>query len=191
MTTLEQLDTEIKELIRSHRNSDDISGYSSALIFMAGILIIALLVLFILEGYDYKMLIVVLVMFYLFMTYRIRIGSAAKELEKVNIDTPQDGSFNPENILLKVKYLNAGLNVKRARIKSVRQFYVFTTPLFLILMKEILHGPQTARFIFWSLIITLVLSYFVWRAFFASDNDALDIVNKRAETIAKEVNSKL
>ena len=81
--------------------------------------------------------------------------------------------------------------MKRARIKSVRQFYVFTTPLFLILMKEILHGPQTARFIFWSLIITLVLSYFVWRAFFASDNDALDIVNKRAETIAKEVNSKL
>ena len=187
MTNLEQLDNQIQALIRSQRNSEDISSYNAALILKASMLIIALLVLFILEGYNYMMLLSVAVLLILFMTYRIRVSAAAKALDKINIDGLQD-SPEPESILKKIDYLNAGLNVKRARVKSVTQFYTFTTPLFLVMMKEILHGPQSSRFVFWAMIITLIFSFFIWRAFFITDNDNLDLVKIKADRIADEVN---
>ncbi len=183
MTNLKEQDDQLQELIRSQRNSEDISSYSTALIFKAGILIIALLVLFIIEGYNYKMLLSVAVLLILFMSYRITISSAARELDKISIDGIQDLSES-EIILRKIEYLNAGLNVKRARVKSVTQFYTFTTPLFLIMMKEIVNGPQSSRFVFWAMIITLVLSYFIWKAFFVSDYDNLDLIKIQLDRIA-------
>lgn len=169
MSTLGEIEKEFQDLVYEQRHSDDISSYTTALMLMAGIVIISLLVLFIMVGHNIKMLLIILIILIMFSLYRLRMNKAAQEVSLAQTDAISSLEIDKDTMTQKLKFLTAGIDLKIKRVKSVRQFYIVVFPLFLICIKEILHGPQTNQFLFWAIGASFMVSAIVWTWFFSSD----------------------
>ena len=189
MSTFEEIEKEFQDLVYQQRHSDDISSYTTALMLMAGIIIVSLLVLFIMVGYNTKMLLIVLVILIMFTLYRLRMNKAAEVVAAAQTDAVSSLEIDKETMTQKLKYLIAGIDLKINRVKSVRQFYIFIFPLFLICIKEILHGPQSNRFLFWALLSSIVVSAVVWTRFFRRDIRELEETKEITLQLKKAVDS--
>ena len=131
-------------MVKEQRYSDDISSYNGAILLMAGLLIISVLLLFIMTGFRTQLLLVVLVMLAMFSYYRVSMHKAVQNLDRYDIKGKAiEETFDKESVTQKLSYLNAALDLKMTRIRSVTLFYVFNFPFFLLSVKELLHGPSS------------------------------------------------
>lgn len=189
MDRLHEIDKQFQDMVKEQRYSDDISSYNAALLIMAGLLIVTVLLLFIMTGYNTKLLLVVLVMLVMFSSYRIGMYKAAQNLEQYEMAAKTSGvSYDKETVSQKLNYLSAALDLKMTRVKSVRRFYIFTFPLFLLCLRELLQGPASTVFLIGSLIATLIVSYAVWTSFFSSDLSDLERQKIITAQLLKETN---
>jgi len=185
MARLEEIEKQYLEILTLHKNSDDISSFTSALIFMSGILIVALLMLFILNGYSSNMLVVVLTLLLMFIIYRIRMAKATERLERHDTAS-RSGELSRETIESKLAYLPSGIQLKLERVKSVKLFYAVTFPFFLLVLQELFLDPVSTPSLIITLTVLLLMSTLVWSWFFSSDIKELERIERILKQLYKE-----
>lgn len=174
MSSINQIETEYRQLLNQQKERDDISSYTAALILMAGLMITTILLLFIMNGYSSMLLAVVFIVLIMFSLYRVRMSSVTRILSEHDSKLVNNKELSKEIITHKLQYLESGIDVQMTRVRSVKQFYSVVFPLFLVSVKELLHGPMTLKFHMIALLILLIISYVVWGRFFRKDTIQLE-----------------
>ncbi len=161
---------ECARITSEQKNSNDISSFASALFIMCGLALISIIALYIKEGFSNKLLIFLSIVLVMLFLHRMRIGQTSKKVEELAVD--KSGS---EDVSKDLAYLQAGLDMKFARIKGVKWFFIIVFPIYLLVLQQFLKGIIETNFSPWTAPLLFVVSYLVWTWFFRSD------INKIAE----------
>jgi len=181
--SLEAIGKECKELTLAQKNSDEISSLTSALLLMGGLEIIALVALYIKEGYSSRILVFLSVLLVMFIFYKIVLSKANKVVAA--FDLGKTGNTDRSELRERLSYLNAGMDVKRARIKAVTWFYIVVFPIFLLTVKRLFSAEEAASFSYWYLPLLFFISYAVWKCFFDEDVSQVTVVQNRVNYLIK------
>lgn len=178
---------ECSRITLEQKNSEDISSFTSALFFLCGLELLAIVALYIKEGFSNKLLLFLSVLIIMLLSYKWKLSQADSEVMKKTPNTAGE-----DQVAEKIDYLNAGLNMKLVRISSIKWFYITVFPVFLFSIQQLCKGLVQTTYSHWLVPVVLILSYFIWGRFFSSDKKKIEVIQNRvnylsstASTIAK------
>ncbi len=170
---LQIIESRAETLLSELKEDDHSFIYSTALLVMVALYLLAIIFLYIKSGFSTKLLIYLVALIGMLAYYKMnmnRIFSESSELlnyKKINTDD----KVNYVSGML--KYLSSGFEVKLTRIQSVRWIYTILFPLFLLIIREIYMGEYSSMTFFINLIIAAFLGL-LWYVFFGySQKDLL------------------
>ena len=106
--------------------------------------------------------------------HRIKLGQTRKKVEEHSVP-----SLDSEDASRDVAYLQAGLDIKYARVKGVKWFFIMVFPVYLLALQQFLDGILATYYSPWILPLLFVLSYVIWSLFFRSDINRIDEIKAR------------
>jgi ABC-type siderophore export system fused ATPase/permease subunit len=171
---LQLIEEKAKGLLKDLKTEDDAFVYSTALLVLVVLFLLAIVFLYILSGVSFMLLIYLLVLIGILTYYKINMNRVYKESTLLqdykNID-PSDKTKYVSGLL---KYLASGVNIKLERLKSVRLFYTIMFPLFLLVIREIYLGSYTTKSFLISFLVAAILGGLFWYFYFSNGLDELE-----------------
>jgi len=174
---LTKINEECSALLQADNNSDDINSLTYPLLFLGGIELIAIIVLYIKEGFSNDLMLYLAALLIMFLLYKLRLSSASKLAATVDINNLEGSDM--DNLLSKFSYLEAGLHVKQEKVKSIKWFYIIVVPVFMLTMHQLFKEAVGGNYNFFAVPILFVISFIIWSWFFSSDIDKLRLTNNR------------
>jgi len=166
---------ECSRLTLEQKNSEEISSFTSALFLLCGLELLAIVALYIREGFSNKILFFLATLLLMLFMYKWKLSQADNAVKKLTPTNQLEGSAIKE----KLEYLNAGLDMKLTRIRNIRWFYIIVFPVFLLNVQQLCKGVIETTYNPWQLPVIFICSYLVWSWFFKADKEGIEIVKKR------------
>ena len=169
---LQLIESRAETLLQDLKEDDHAFVYSTSILIMVSLYLLAIVFLYIKSGFSVKLLIYLVVLIGMLAYYKMSMNKVYGESSELagykNVDS--DDKVNYVSGML--KYLSSGFEVKLTRIHSVRLFYAILFPLFLLIVREIYMGPYTSMSFLINLAVAAVLGSF-WYIYFAGNQKSL------------------
>ncbi|MBT8188954.1 MAG: hypothetical protein HKN67_14130 [Saprospiraceae bacterium] len=169
---LQLIESRADTLLQNLKEDNHAFIYSTSILIMVSLYLLAVVFLYIKSGFSVKLLIYLVVLIGMLAYYKMSMNKAFAESDEMskykNID--HDDKVNYVSGML--KYLSSGFEVKLTRIHSVRLFYTILFPLFLLIVREIYVGSYTSMSFFINLALAVVVGSF-WYFYFAGNQKEL------------------
>lgn len=109
------------------------------------------------------------------VVYRLRMQAAARAVKKYRIDNRDKVADKDINWLKKkIEYITYGIEVKLARLRLTKIFYMIFFPLLLVLLGEFLFGEIYFGNRFLSLFVAFLIGGLFWHYFFNEQIDEME-----------------
>ena len=131
---LDLVEAKAEKLLDDYRSDSDIAVYTNAMFFLVGILIIAIILLYIYEGYGqliYSLALLSLI------PYKIMIGSASEYSQSLSFYKNIYVSNKIGFTTTKLKYLKSLIVLKLTRVRALRIVYMCCFPVLLYVLSKL------------------------------------------------------
>ena len=186
---LQLIESRAETLLKDLKEDSHAFVYSTALLIMVSLYLIAIVFLYIKFDFSTKLLIYLVLLIGMLAYYKMNMNKVfAESAALLNYKTiDRDDKVNYVAGLL--RYLNSGFEVKLTRLKSVRIIYAILFPFFLLIVREIFLGTftDTSSFII-NLAVAMVLGGF-WYFYFASDQSELELDKEEVDELITKIYS--
>ena len=186
---LQLIESRAETLLKDLKEDNHAFVYSTALLIMVSLYLIAIVFLYIKFDFSTKLLIYLVLLIGMLAYYKMNMNKVfAESASLLNYKTiDRDDKVNYVAGLL--RYLNSGFEVKLTRLKSVRIIYAILFPFFLLIVREIFLGTfaDTSSFII-NLAVAIVLGGF-WYFYFASDQSELELDKEEVDALITKIYS--
>ena len=186
---LQLIESRAETLLKDLKEDNHAFVYSTALLIMVSLYLIAIVLLYIKFDFSTKLLIYLVLLIGMLAYYKMNMNKVfAESATFLNYKTiDRDDKVNYVAGLL--RYLNSGFEVKLTRLRSVRIIYSILFPFFLLIVREIITGPfaDTSSFII-NLAVAVVLGGF-WYFYFASDQSELELDKEEVDELITKIYS--
>lgn len=172
-----------------HTNSDDISSLTVALIFIVILVLIAISAVTIKHGSHPRYMVFIAAAIFLFLLYRLRMLKAANTTKLYSNYTSVDPNARKEYASALCQYLISGFEMKTVRARIVILFYAVLTPILPVSTYDFFYGFMTDKQFMLSLLVTLPLSYFIWKWWFSEDMNKFTYLKEDYDKYLKEISS--
>ena len=171
---LQLIEEKANALLNDLKNDDDAFVYSTTLLILVVLFLLAIVFLYILSGVSIKLLVYLVILIGILSYYRMNMNRVYKEsailLNYKKID-PADKTNYVSGLL---KYLASGVSIKLERLKSVRLFYTIMFPLFLLVIREIYLGEYDNKSFLLSILMAAVVGGLFWYFYFSNGLQELE-----------------
>ncbi|NNE25498.1 MAG: hypothetical protein HKN09_01525 [Saprospiraceae bacterium] len=186
---LQLIESRAETLLKDIKEDNHAFVYSTALLIMVSLYLIAIVFLYIKFDFSTKLLIYLVLLIGMLAYYKMNMNKVfAESAALLNYKTiDRDDKINYVAGLL--RYLNSGFEVKLTRLKSVRIIYAILFPFFLLIVREIFLGSfsDTSSFLI-NLVVAIVLGGF-WYFYFASDQSELELDKEEVDELITKIYS--
>jgi Flp pilus assembly protein TadB len=111
----------------------------------------------------------------LFMVYyRVKMRNIITQNSSFKISQTDQNLSEAEQILIKIKYINSGIEIKKKRVLLIRYFYMLCFPFLLFLGTTLISSGMEGVYLIWSLIFAFVIGSVFWSYYFKPDLEDLE-----------------
>ena len=184
---LQLIEEKAETLLEELKNDDDAFVYSTTLLILVVLFLLAIVFLYILTGLSTKLLIYLVILIAVLAYYRLNMNKAYKEstiLQKYKDIDPANKSSYVSGLL---KYLASGVTIKLERLKSVRLFYTIMFPLFLLIIREIYIGSYDNISFLISILMAALIGGIFWYFYFSKGLTELEEDKEEINDLANTV----
>jgi len=131
---LDLVEAKAEKLLDDYRSDSDIAVYTNAMFFIVGILLIAIILLYIYDGYGqliYSLALLSLI------PYKIMIGSASEYAKSLSLYKNIDVNDRVGFTSTKLKYLKSLIGLKITRVRALRIVYMCCFPALLYVLSKL------------------------------------------------------
>lgn len=175
---LQMIESKAEMLLNELKEDNHSFIYSTALLIIVALCLLAIVFLYIKSGFSVKLLIYLVSVIGLLAYYKMNMNKVFADttaLAKYK-SVQKDDKVNYVSGML--KYLSSGFEVKLTRLQSVRWAYTILFPIFLIIAQEIYKGPFTSKSFLISVVLAILLGAF-WYFFFGPQYN--NLIEDRSE----------
>jgi len=170
---LQLIESRAETLLSELKEDNDSFVYSTSLLIMVVLFLLAIVFLYIKIGFSINLLIYLVGLTGMLAYYKMNMNKAFSENARLanykSIDT--DDKVNYVTGLL--KYLSSGFDVKLTRIRSVKWFYTILFPLFLLILRETYVGEFTTQTFLLNLFVGVITGV-IWYYYFVQGENKLN-----------------
>jgi len=131
---IELIELKADRLLEKFLSDSDVAVYTNALYFLVSIFLIAVCLLYVFEGYEHLVYIFALLAI---IPYRMIIGAADAKAESKSLYHSMEIKDKKALTIAKLDYLSALVQLKAARLKALRLFYMICFPVWLYMLVKI------------------------------------------------------
>lgn len=184
---LQLIDEKANALLEELKNEDDAFVYSTTLLILVVLFLLAIVFLYIFSGVSTKLLIYLVILIGALTYYRINMNRMYKEstiLQNYQKIDPADKTNYVAGLL---KYLASGVSIKLERLKSVRLFYTVMFPIFLLIIREIYVGEYTNQSFLLSAVMAAIIGGLFWYFYFSNGLAELEADREEINELANSL----
>ena len=184
---VELIEAKAEKLLEKFLSDSDVAVYTNALYFLISIFLIAVCLLYVLEGFEHLVYILALLAI---IPYKMIVSKASDEVESKALYNQLNNGNKKDYTIAKLQYLSSLVSLKIARIKALRLFYMICFPVWLYMLAKLY---VTREFLgFYELYLFLpavIISVVFWYYFFKTEIENRIMDKKEIEKIIVELNS--
>ena len=116
----------------------------------------------------------ILILFSLMIYYRVEMRNIITKNSTFKISQLDHKMSETEQILIKIKYINSGIEIKKKRVLLIRYFYMLCFPFLLFLGTTLISSKFEGLYLIWSVCFAFIIGSVFWSYYFKPELDELD-----------------